>query len=74
MGEPAAKRRRVWLRDGPDGRLYSVHMEADAIGDDLRRAAMPNFNDRDLARVTLRKPDGTSPCLLTPMPLGRARS
>ena len=52
-------RRRIWLQEGVEGNPYSVFLDADAIGDDLRRLAAPDMSDRQRANIKLFEADGT---------------
>ena len=66
-GEPAVKRRRrVWLCNG--GRAQSVFMEEGDIGDDVRRKAEPNMDDKQLSYVRLVTKDGTDIDLFEAVP------
>ncbi|CAE7880589.1 unnamed protein product, partial [Symbiodinium microadriaticum] len=66
-GEPAVKRRRrVWLCNG--GRAQSVFLEEGDIGDDVRRKAEPNMDDKQLSYVRLVTKDGTDIDLFEAVP------
>ena len=55
----APGQRRIWLQEGVEGNPYSVFLDANAIGDDLRRLATPDMSDRQRANIKLFKADGT---------------
>ena len=56
----ARRQRRIWLQAGVEGNPYSIFLDMNAIGDDLRRLATPDLSDPQRADIKLFKADGTA--------------
>ena len=68
------RQRRVFLKKGTQSAPYSVLLDMDTIGDDLRRKATPKLDDEDRANVKLFKADGTELGLDGKVPLDAGSS